>query len=264
VAAAGAVTIAAERLDPLARRHVPGWTRPNYHGRPVSLIGGAAVSLGALAGATVAGAPSRRAALLAIAGAAVAGGYDDLVAPRTESSADKGLRGHLAAVRAGRLSGGLVKVAVIGTAATVAASALPARPVRPTRRRVALRAAVIAGSANLANLLDLRPGRAGKVVAAASLPLLYGPVGATAATALGATLAELPGDLAERTMLGDAGANVLGGLLGVRLAAGSDRTAAAALTVITALTLASERWSFSGVIDAHPLLRAADRFGRRP
>jgi hypothetical protein len=130
--------------------------------------------------------------------------------------------------------------------------------------RAGLRAVVIAESANVVNLLDLRPGRAGKVVAVSSLGLLGGPFGGLAGAALGATLAELSDDLSERTMLGDCGANALGGLLGVRLAAAGDRSVAIAGVALSALTLASERWSFSAVIDSYRPLRVADRLGRRP
>jgi hypothetical protein len=126
---------------------------------------------------------------------------------------------------------------------------------------VGLRALVIAESANIINLLDLRPGRAGKVVAAANLGLLGGPSGGLAAAALGATGAVLPDDLCERTMLGDCGANALGALLGVQLAAAGELPLTTA--TVGLLTLASERWSFNAVIDSCRPLRAIDRLGRR-
>jgi hypothetical protein len=82
---------------------------------------------------------------------------------------------------------------------------------------------------------------------------------------LGATLGMLPADLAERVMLGDCGANALGALLGLRLAALPHRGArGAALAAVVGLTLASEKVSFTQVIEATPGLRELDRLGRRP
>ena len=81
---------------------------------------------------------------------------------------------------------------------------------------------------------------------------------------LGAALAELPGDLGETRMLGDVGANPLGALLGLRLAANWAPARWAALAVVTALTVASERVSFTQVIARHAPLRALDEWGRRP
>ncbi len=82
-----------------------------------------------------------------------------------------------------------------------------------------LTAGLVAGTANLLNLLDLRPGRAAKAGVLAAAATLRGPGGGLVAGPLGATLAVLPDDLGERVMLGDAGANALGALLGLRLAA---------------------------------------------
>ena len=65
-------------------------------------------------------------------------------------------------------------------------------------------------------------------------------------------------------MIGDAGANPLGALLGVGLVAALAGSALwIAVAVLAALNLASEMWSFSRVIEAVPLLRALDRMGRR-
>ena len=259
-AVAAAVAAAAVRLGESASLdHVPGWLRRNYRGTEVSLAGGTAAAVGALAAAALEPSTRRGAALLAGGAAALAGAYDDLLAPRAESAGDKGLAGHLAAARAGRVSGGVVKAAVIGAAALGAAGRLGARGLAD---RI-LRAGVIAGSANLLNLLDLRPGRAAKASLAAGLIGSSGPAGGVAAASAGAAAAVLPGDLGERTMLGDLGANTLGALLGVRLASGSRRTRVGAAVVIGALTVASERVSFSKVIDATPALRWVDQLGRR-
>ncbi len=124
---------------------------------------------------------------------------------------------------------------------------------------------LVAGTANLVNLLDLRPGRAAKAGALAAVTTLRGPAGDLVAGPLGAALAVLPADLGERVMLGDAGANSLGALLGLRLAAVPGRAARAGLlAAVCALTLASERVSFTAVIEATPGLRGLDRLGRRP
>jgi UDP-N-acetylmuramyl pentapeptide phosphotransferase/UDP-N-acetylglucosamine-1-phosphate transferase len=263
-----AVSAVVTRLaDGPALDGIPGWRRTNYRGRTVSLAGGTGAVAGALAGALLEPSGRRGAAVLAGTAAAAAGAYDDLLATRAEVAGDKGFAGHLAAIRAGRVSGGVVKVAVIGGAALVAAGRLDGSTRSGTIGGLAdrlLRAGVIAGSANLLNLLDLRPGRAGKVAVAAGGLLASGPGGGVAAAGAGAAAGVLPSDLGERTMLGDLGANTLGALLGVRLAAGSVRTRTVALVVIGAITAASERVSLSKVIDDTPALRRLDRLGRAP
>jgi hypothetical protein len=127
---------------------------------------------------------------------------------------------------------------------------------------------VIAGSANIANLLDLRPGRALKVVLLLAAPIAAGGRGshlttATAGAAAGAALGILPDDLAGRSMLGDTGANSAGALLGTALVARTgSRGRLLALAVLTALTLASEKVSFTKVIESTPGLRELDALGR--
>jgi UDP-N-acetylmuramyl pentapeptide phosphotransferase/UDP-N-acetylglucosamine-1-phosphate transferase len=239
------------------------WRRTNYAGRPVTLLGGPALAVPATVTAVL-GAPAGTRAAAALVGtvAGVVGAYDDLAGARPEQARDKGLAGHLAALRAGRVSAGAVKVAGIGTAAAVAAVLT-----RRDRSFVdgVLTTGLVAGTANLVNLLDLRPGRAAKAAALATATTLGGPAGALAAGPLGATLAVLPDDLGERVMLGDAGANPLGALIGLRLAAAPGRgRRTALLAAVVALNLASERVSFTKVIEATPGLRELDRLGRRP
>ena len=66
-------------------------------------------------------------------------------------------------------------------------------------------------------------------------------------------------------MLGDAGANALGAMLGTAAAIGLPRPARiAALAAITGLTAASEVVSFTAVIARTPALNWADMLGRRP
>lgn len=158
-----------------------------------------------------------------------------------------------------------------------------------------LAALVIALSANLMNLLDLRPGRALKVyvlavpapavlfalasVAAynadaasyaaeiADLVLQPWEAGVAAAALvivlLGPAVAVWSADLGERAMLGDAGANTMGAVVGYLLTAVLDLTGLAiAAAVLLALNLLSERISFSDAIDRIAPLRMFDRLGR--
>ena len=259
------------------------WRRTNYAGRPLTLLGGPVLAAAAT-GTAAAGAPVGQRAAAVVVGtvAGVVGGYDDLAGARPEQARDKGLAGHLAALRQGRVSAGAVKVAGIGAAAAVAAVLMngPAashaslRSARapaagPFRHRSlvdgVLTTGLVAGTANLVNLLDLRPGRAGKATALLAAATVGGPAGGLVAGPLGATLAVLPADLGERVMLGDCGANAVGALLGLRLAALPGRgRRAGLLAVVTALTLASEKVSFTRVIESTPGLRELDRLGRRP
>ncbi|MEE6262628.1 hypothetical protein V1633_35530 [Plantactinospora sonchi] len=256
----------------------PSLERTNFRGRTVTLAAGPALAAAAAVGGA-AGAPSRPAAAAALVAGLSSGAvglYDDVVGARPDQKAAKGFAGHLAALRQGRVTSGLVKIAGVGAAGLAAAALLAADPsVRshPRRRRagrtaglvdVLLGAGVVAGTANLVNLLDLRPGRALKAGVLLGTPLLPGPNGGLAAGPVGAAAALLPADLDERVMLGDSGANALGALLGVALAARTGPVGRAALlTGIAALTAASEKVSFTQVIQNTRGLRELDALGRR-
>jgi len=263
---AGAAAAMARAGYAALRRRPPGgaaaWARTNHRGEAVTLLEGPAVALGAaLASAAAPGLPPRgRAAVLAAAaGAAAFGGYDDLAG----SSGRRGFRGHLGALARGEVTTGTVKIAGIGATGVAAAALAGGGPAD-----VVINAGLIAGGANLLNLFDLRPGRAIKVALAGGA-LLAGTGGPGAAQAVagpaGAALALLPEDLGERAMLGDAGANALGAMLGAAAAASLPRPARAALLAgIIGLTAASEVVSFTAVIERTPTLRWLDMLGRRP
>jgi UDP-N-acetylmuramyl pentapeptide phosphotransferase/UDP-N-acetylglucosamine-1-phosphate transferase len=274
-AVAARAALAWIRRDPRAGQ----LQRTNFHGRTVTLAGGPALAAGATFGAAF-GAPSPSVAAAVITAGSAAGAvgfYDDIAGNRPDQKAAKGFAGHLSALREGRVTSGLVKIAGVGGAGLVAAALLAGdRGVRAHRGRrdagalrrtadVLLGAGVIAGTANLVNLLDLRPGRALKASVLIGTPLTAGRGGGVAAGTLGAGAALLPSDLGEDVMLGDAGANALGALLGVALAARTGPTGrAVALTVLAALTAASEKVSFTKVIQDTPWLRELDALGRRP
>jgi UDP-N-acetylmuramyl pentapeptide phosphotransferase/UDP-N-acetylglucosamine-1-phosphate transferase len=253
--------------------------RTNYRGRMVTLAGGPALAVGATTAAAsgVRDPRTRAAVLIAGLGAGTVGGYDDLVGMRPEQKA-KGFRGHLSALAQGRVTSGLVKIAGVGTSALIASALIgtTSRKLSPQSGRettisgklchMALGAGVIAGTANLVNLLDLRPGRAIKAGLLAGAPLAAGTDAAAgiAAGTVGAAAALLPADLNEEIMLGDAGANALGALLGVALAARTGTVGRAVLLAgLAALTATSEKVSFTQVIQRTPVLRELDALGRR-
>jgi len=257
----------------------PALERTNYRGRTVTLAAGPALAVGAATGAALGAgsAPAGAAALVAGLGAGAVGLYDDVVGARPEQKAAKGFAGHLAALREGQVTAGMVKVAGVGVAGLGAAALLAADrrvAAHPRRRQagafgrgldVLLGAGVVAGTANLVNLLDLRPGRALKSGMLLGAPLTAGPYGGLAAGAVGASAALVGDDLGERVMVGDSGANALGALLGVSLAARTGPLGrAGVLAVLAALTAASEKVSFTQVIARTPGLRHLDELGRLP
>lgn len=236
------------------------WQRTNHAGSPVTLLEGPAYVLGAALGAGAGGS----AGVAAVLGSGAFGALDDLAG----DGSSKGLRGHLGAAAHGRVTTGFVKV--VGIGATGVLTAVLADRVRGDLRAVdtLVGGALVAASANLANLLDLRPGRALKatVLAGGALLLSPGPRGSVfAAAASGAALGVMPADLAGRAMLGDTGANAAGALLGTALLERSGRRGRLlALAGLTALTLLSERVSFTAVIESTPVLREIDAWGRPP
>lgn len=275
VVAGGVTAVVRGVLDMSPPGGAARWTRTNHRGEPVSMLEGPAVAAGLLAGGIV-GAPSARAAvaLTVATGAGAAFGVIDDLTEDTEVRR-KGLRGHLGALARGELTTGGLKVLGIGAASLVAAAvATPVRDSSGARRSaggwavdVAVSGALVAASANLLNLLDLRPGRALKAASLVAAPLVVaGGAGAGAAAGvLGTAGAAGEQDLAEHDMLGDGGANALGATLGTALVLAAPRPVRwAALGVVTALTLASEKVSFTQVIERTPVLREIDAWGRRP
>jgi UDP-GlcNAc:undecaprenyl-phosphate/decaprenyl-phosphate GlcNAc-1-phosphate transferase len=272
LAAAGAAAGAARVAYAALKRYPPGgektWQRTNHRGEPVTLLEGPAVALGAIAiqffypERTVATRPAHaRSLALAGLGGLGFGIVDDLAG----SGKRRGLRGHLAALAHGEVTTGAVKLAGIGATGVASALLLP-RGDDPAD--VVINAGLVAGGANLLNLFDLRPGRAIKV-ASGSAALIAAGGGrdgvAAVAAPLGASLALLPDDLGERAMLGDAGANAIGAMLGAAAAASLPRPARLALLGgIVGLTVASEKVSFTKVIERTRPLRWLDMLGRRP
>jgi UDP-N-acetylmuramyl pentapeptide phosphotransferase/UDP-N-acetylglucosamine-1-phosphate transferase len=200
--------------------------------------------------------------VVTVGGMFVAGLWDDL----RGDERPRGFRGHLGALRGGAVTGGMVKLVAGGVVGMLALWVLE-REVS-FAPRVLLGAATIALSANLINLFDRAPGRALKISLLIATPLLLLDADwrLLAAGTIGSAVVLLPVDLRARGMLGDAGANPLGAMLGLGLvlsAGGRTWILAAIMVVLLALNLASERWSYSAIIASTPWLARLDHLGRK-
>jgi hypothetical protein len=154
------------------------------------------------------------------------------------SGPERGFQAHL---RARRTTGVLKLVAI------------PAYGLLRTR---SVSGALLVGlAANVVNQLDTRPGRALKAYVALAVPLR---------APLGLAVLLAPYDLREMTMLGDAGSNCLGALLGLRSVSRlTGRGRVAAIGALAALTVLGERTSLGRLIEGTPVLRDIDEWGRR-
>lgn len=268
---------AALLLTPPILRHLQaeGFTRENYRGVRLPFPGGIAiVAAGVLAVGLWTGFvtiakldPLKwdvQADLTYPLGVALLGLIDDLLA-----GASRGWRGHGRALLGGEFSTGALKA--IGSLA-LALYVLQGSAYTEGVGEYVLAVALLVLTTNLFNLLDLRPGRSAKafLLLGVLLSLVawdnhYGfdaplwLVGPFAAPALVVGFY----DLRERTMLGDVGANLIGGLAGIWLVLALDTTGQLiALAVVLALTVYGEFRSLSRLIERTPLLRQIDSIGR--
>ena len=275
VLAALVVGYLAARLTWLAARPLfalPALARHNFRGRSLPTAAGIVLPLAAVlveGGRAVVAtfgvgdgpAVGARALLLVAAmGFGLLGLIDDLAG----GGDDRGFRGHLRALVQGRVTTGALKLLGGGVLALlVVAPFVGESPVR-----LVADAALVALCANLGNLFDRAPGRTIKASVGAFLLLLVAagrPADLSSiAVIVGAALGLFLDDLHERLMLGDAGSNVLGAVLGLGVVAACGPGARdVALVAVAGLNVAGELVSFSRVIDAVGPLRALDQAGRR-
>lgn len=266
----------------------------NYRGRKVFVgLGvawlvwaGAAIVMGVV-GAAVGGEASLL-PLLTLAGPLALvcfalGLFDDAFG----TGASRGFRGHLAAFRQGRLTTGGLKLIGISAASLVAAAVVMqavtggGNEVDPALILAVPAGAAIALTANFVNLMDLRPVRASKVyIVLAVFGVISSVIGMGGVVdapwsgrlldagvlvlfVLGPVIATWSHDAGERGMLGDAGANAAGAVAGLLIVAGLPPYGMFAyLVLMLALNIASERVSFSRIIERNDFLRWADGLGR--
>ena len=251
----------------VARRVPRRLVRTNLGGRPVPavlglvvLAGGLPLPLLLLIPSDIPWYPGAERIVVSIVVVTVllglAGLWDDL----RGDERPRGFKGHLGAIKVGRLTGGLVKLLAGGAAGLVAGY------VTADGVDVVGTGLLVALTANLVNLLARAPGRAGKVALVAAVALLAAGDtrwGAATAGLFGALAVALPLDLREQAMLGDSGANPIGGLLGLGLALSLPPGFRwGAIVVLVLLNLASERYSFSRIIEGNAFLKRLDMLGR--
>jgi UDP-GlcNAc:undecaprenyl-phosphate GlcNAc-1-phosphate transferase len=203
---------------------------------------------------------ARRGVVAAVVGFGLLGLLDDL----TGDTSTTGYRGHLRALLRGEVTTGVLKI-IGGGVVALASTAMVVED--RGLGWILVDAALVALSANLANLFDRRPGRVGKATIVAGL-LVCGlgrgdPALAGTALVVGGTAGLLVPDLRERLMVGDTGSNPMGAAvgLGVVIAAPAE-VRIGVLVAVLALNLASERVSFTSVIERFGPLRRLDELGR--
>jgi hypothetical protein len=204
-----------------------GPTALNHRGLRLPLVG-ALVAFGGTR------APAR--IRLGVAAAALLGLADDLW-----SGPERGFRAHLG------------KGSTTGVAKAIGIPVAALAATRSVRG-----AALVALAANALNQLDTRPGRALKAFLVGAA-LVRGPAKGYAPIAV--LLA--PYDLREMTMLGDAGANALGAVLGYgSVSKLTARGQILSIAALAALTVAGETRSLGALIERTPGLSHLDRLGR--
>lgn len=252
-----------------------GHTRPNYRGRELPVPLGVLIVIAALLALVPLTLIERlgdtailysEVSIVAVyaLGVACLGLIDDTLgsAPTGQAPAPRGWRGHGGAALRGELSTGAVKalgslgLALLATAHLGLATG-----------RWLLAAAVLVLATNALNLLDLRPGRAIKMFVLIGAGLTIGvrelrPLW-TLGLFVGPALVAGVYDLRERAMLGDTGANLLGGLAGLWIVLTLSQTGQLiALALLVIVTIYGELSSISELVSRVPLLRELDSFGR--
>ncbi|HZD59564.1 MAG TPA: hypothetical protein VE439_03785 [Anaerolineae bacterium] len=193
-----------------------------------------------------------------VIGAGLFGLIDDLLGSREST----GFRGHIGALFKGRLTTGALKAVGIPVVAILSSSLFSSGILE-----VLGNAILIALFVNALNLLDLRPGRALKFYIPLQLFFVYAAgstLGSSSAALIGIALILLGPDLREEIMLGDTGANVLGGILGFCLVVTFGwNIKLPVIVLLILLQVLTEKYSISAIIERVPILKSLDDLGRR-
>ena len=195
--------------------------------------------------------------MITLLGFSVIGLLDDIYGTREVG----GFRGHLGLLKKGRISTGLIKMVGGGLLGlTIGIYISQANLISGIINEI-----LIALSANTLNLLDLRPGRAVSCLWVGILALVIANRGhlsiwpelipvlipAVFLTVL---------DRSAKVMLGDAGSNALGAVLGISLAYEAGLPAKVGVLLFMAVIhIYSEKRSISELIESNGILRRVDR-----
>ncbi len=239
-----------------------GFLRPNYRGNAIPAAAGLIFFLVSpvIAGIYVLFFDDRTNALVflsTVAAFTCLGLIDDVWGSRDTG----GLAGHLRALCSGRLTTGALK-ALAGLVIAILVSAMIG-----SWQWIPLNALVITLSANAINLLDLRPGRAEKGFILLALVFLVlgwsrGELLFLIAL-LGSLVMYSKTDLKARAMMGDAGSNPLGAVLGISAVwIMNELFLLIYLLLLILFHLLTEKYSLTRIIAGNRVLDYLDRLGR--
>lgn len=193
----------------------------------------------------------------AVLGFGILGLIDDIYGTREAG----GFKGHLGLLRKGKISTGLIKAAAGGLLALMMGAFIADFRVAESITNGLL----IGLAANTLNLLDLRPGRAVSCFWVVILTVAVVEFGRLLTwheliPIFSAGIWITVKDRSARIMMGDAGSNVLGGVLGLVIITQADLTVRIiVLLILAGIHIYSEKYSISRLIESNRVLYRIDR-----
>jgi len=239
-----------------------GLVRGNFRGKSIVPGLGIIVALSSVVGYTVAAVVQPRNSVdYSVVFGVILSAYVGLIDDLAGRDSGKGFLGHF-----GRSLGSFAATTGVLKAVFISLGGiLVSRAVSESLWETLLRGVSVALTTNLLNLLDLRPGRCVKaylaILALATAVcgfefLRYGPVFVGA-------ISVVHMDLQERAMLGDCGSNLLGFAVGTQVALAAPVWFLIVwAAILFALNIASEKYSFTSIIESNRVLRWLDMIGR--
>ncbi|MHB0997734.1 MAG: glycosyltransferase [Armatimonadota bacterium] len=194
---------------------------------------------------------------MAVIGFGIIGLIDDIYGTREAG----GFKGHLGLLKKGKVSTGLIKALVGGLIALYIGAVIAGFRIFDGL----LNGLIISLAANTLNLLDLRPGRAvscfwGGLIALIVIQngrlVIWSELIPVLVSSTWLTLQ----DRSARVMMGDAGSNALGAVLGVAIALETGIMAKVIILVVMVfIHIYAEKYSISRLIESNRVLRSVDR-----